>query len=179
MWPWEHLGFGYLAYSLVVHRLRGRPPNGREVVVLAVATQLPDVVDKPLAWTVSVLPSGRSLAHSVLIATLVVALVTMYCRRTGRGGALAFGVGYFSHLVGDAYGPALAGEYAYLSFLLWPALPVAADDEPSFAAHFEELLSIGFSASEFLLAAVTILIWVSDGVPGLSEFVGALPRPGR
>ncbi|MFH5801825.1 metal-dependent hydrolase [Haladaptatus sp. CMAA 1911] len=167
MWPWEHVGFGYLVYSPVVHRLRGRPPTGRETVVLVIATQLPDVVDKPLAWTVSVLPSGRSLAHSVLTATLVVGLVAMYCRRTGREGALAFGVGYFSHLVGDALSPALAGEYAYLSFLLWPALPVRADAEPSFAAHFGELSSSGFSAPVLLFAVVTILLWVIDGLPGI------------
>ncbi|WP_227356809.1 metal-dependent hydrolase [Haladaptatus salinisoli] len=179
MWPWGHLAFGYLAYSLVAHRWRGRPPDGREAIVVAIATQFPDIVDKPLAWTVPILPSGRSFAHSLLTASIIVTFVTIYCRRTGREGALAFCVGYFSHIVGDAFGPLLAGEYVYLTFLLWPVLPVRADTEPSFAAHFESLLSLGFSAPELLLVAVTILLWVSDGVPGLSEFLDVLPRPNR
>ena len=49
MWPWEHLAFGYVLYSLGVRTLRGRTPRGPPVLVLAVATQVPDLLDKPLA----------------------------------------------------------------------------------------------------------------------------------
>ena len=61
MWPWEHLAFGYLLWSLWL-RARGRSlPGDWEALVLVFATQLPDLVDKPLAWQLGVLPGGRSL----------------------------------------------------------------------------------------------------------------------
>ncbi|WP_458190581.1 metal-dependent hydrolase [Haladaptatus sp. NG-WS-4] len=173
------MALGYLAYSLVVHGLCGRPPSGNEVGVLVVATQLPDIVDKPLAWTVPILPSGRSLAHSTFTATIVIAVVAIYCRRTGRGGALAFGVSYISHLVGDIYRPILAGEYADIAFLLWPVLPAASDTEPSFIAHFEAVLSADVSVTGLLLTAITVLLWIADGLPGLPTSANSMSWFGR
>lgn len=88
MWPWEHLAVGYIGYSLSV-RLAGRGvPRPRPVVALAVGTQFPDLVDKPLSWTLGVLPSGHSLAHSLFaalpLATLAVTVgVALDRRRDG------------------------------------------------------------------------------------------------
>jgi len=80
MWPWGHLAVGYLLWSVLVRDRRFRPPTGAETLLLAVGTQFPDAVDKPLAWSLGVLPNGRSLAHSVFLATAL-------CRR--RRGALS------------------------------------------------------------------------------------------
>ncbi|WP_435156829.1 metal-dependent hydrolase [Haladaptatus sp. DFWS20] len=171
--------FGYLAYSLVVHVARGRAPSGSEVGILVVATQLPDIVDKPLAWTFHILPSGRSLAHSTLTATIGITLVAIYCRRTGREGALAFGVGYISHLVGDIYRPVMTGEYADIAFVLWPVLPVAPDTEPSFVAHFEAVLSTGITVTGLVLTVIAVLMWITDGRPGLSKSANKILRFGR
>ena len=60
MLPWGHLAVGYLAYSLAVRVRSGGPPAGLAVAALAVGTQFPDLIDKPLVSWVSVLPSGRS-----------------------------------------------------------------------------------------------------------------------
>jgi hypothetical protein len=68
MWPWEHVVVGYLAYSAVSHAVAGRAPSGRAAIAVAFAALLPDLVDKPLAWGLGVLPSGRSFAHSLVVA---------------------------------------------------------------------------------------------------------------
>ena len=65
MWPWGHLAVGYLVYSGLSRWRFGRLPGSVATLAVALGTQLPDLVDKPLAWTVNVLASGRSLAHSL------------------------------------------------------------------------------------------------------------------
>ena len=57
MWPWGHLVFGYLLYLLVRPRA-WRNGDRFAVIVLMIGTQVPDIVDKPLAWWFGVLPSG-------------------------------------------------------------------------------------------------------------------------
>lgn len=71
MWPWGHLAVGYLLYSGAVHLRTGRPPRAAAVVVLAVGTQLPDVVDKTLAWVYHAVPQGYAAGHSVFVAVPV------------------------------------------------------------------------------------------------------------
>jgi xanthine/uracil permease len=92
MWPWGHAAVAYLLYRLIlVVRRDGNhgaetgsvsTPTGPAVLALGVGTQFPDLIDKPLAWSVSVLPSGRTLAHSALvwaaIAVVALAIVTRY-----------------------------------------------------------------------------------------------------
>ena len=63
MWPWDHLAFGYVWYTLASRGWDGRPPSNAAAIALAVGTQFPDLVDKPLAWWLDVLPAGRSLGH--------------------------------------------------------------------------------------------------------------------
>ena len=78
---------------------RGRASR-MELLAVLVGTQLPDIVDKPLAWWFTVLPSGRSptrcfwpcRSHSS----------SFWWRGTAVG--VAFGVGCASHLAGDIYG---------------------------------------------------------------------------
>jgi len=67
MWPWGHLAVGYVAFSVFVRFRLGRQPSGHAALALAVATQLPDLIDKPLAWQFGLLSSGISVAHSILV----------------------------------------------------------------------------------------------------------------
>ena len=60
MWPWGHLALGYLLHSPLARARFGRPPTDRATLLLVIGTQLPDLVDKPLAWWLGVLPAGRS-----------------------------------------------------------------------------------------------------------------------
>ncbi|MFC6864103.1 hypothetical protein ACFQGE_11620 [Halomicroarcula sp. GCM10025817] len=55
MWSWGHLGFGYLL-CWPVARLNGNGSmNDSSALVLALGTQLPDLVNKPLVYWVAVL----------------------------------------------------------------------------------------------------------------------------
>ncbi|UPV74354.1 metal-dependent hydrolase [Halorussus limi] len=185
MWPWEHLAVGYLCYSLLV-RLSGRgAPRPWPVVALAVGTQFPDLVDKPLAWTVGVLPSGHSLAHSLFAALPVAALaVTVGAalgrRRDGseRVGA-AFALGYLSHLPADVFYPALVGGEPNYGFLFWPVVPAA---ETEVGVGFAEMVRLllgryvrrlargevsPYLAVELGLLASVFGLWVLDGLPPL------------
>jgi hypothetical protein len=178
MWPWEHLAVGYLCYSLAVHLLARRAPRSWPVVALAVGTQFPDLVDKPLAWTFAVLPAGHSLAHSLLVAVpisaLAVALAWHFdCRQVG----MAFALGYLSHLPADVFYPVLLGGDPNLGFLLWPVVPAV---EPAVDVGFAEMVRIllaryieelatgritGYVAVELGLLASVALLWLADGVP--------------
>ncbi|PSP22600.1 metal-dependent hydrolase [Halobacteriales archaeon QH_10_65_19] len=124
MWPWGHLAVAYLLSTGYVRARFDRPIRGGPVLWLALDSQLPDLVDKPLAWYVRTLPTGRSLAHSLLVVVPLAVLAYVLARRVGRreSGAV-FGIGVLSHVLSDAL-PALWNPDATASFLLWPALPV-------------------------------------------------------
>lgn len=141
MWPWGHAVVGLLCLGALVYVRRGGFPSRAETVVVLFATQLPDLVDKPLAWWVEVLPAGRSLAHSVFTATLLVCIVVFLATRRDRpelGGA--FAVGYFSHLPGDLTLVGLGGRFEHAAYLFWPLLesPDYGSD-PSVIAHFASI----------------------------------------
>ncbi len=162
MWPWAHAAVGYLCYVAYAYR-RGLPLRGLPVVAAVLATQGPDLLDKPLAWTFTVLPAGRSLGHSALFATLLVALGWyVLASRLGRP-AVAAGatVGYLSHLPADGLGAVLAGRWADLSYLAWPLLPLPEYDlDPSFAAHFAAFEFSTLTLVGFGLTGLAGLVWV-------------------
>ncbi|NHN46659.1 metal-dependent hydrolase [Halostella sp. JP-L12] len=168
MWPWGHLAVGYLLFAATSRRRRARPPDGAETILIALGTQFPDLIDKPLAWSVGVLPNGRSLAHSVFVAALVVALVLWLARRAGAptlGGA--FGLGYASHLAADALPALLYGVPSDLAFLAWPVLPpVEYDTTQSFVAHFAGIEPTPFFLAQVGLTAAALVVWLRDGAPG-------------
>lgn len=182
MWPWGHLAVGYVCYSVFVHIRRKRGPDGWGALAAAFGTQFPDLIDKPLAWSFHLLPSGRSLAHSLLTATLVLVAVHLHWRRRGRSHlTIPFAVGYLSHLAGDAIGPLIDGEYAYLSFLGWPLLPPPPyGDEGGFLSHVAAIEPTPWFLAQlgFALAAATLL-WVLDGTPGLAGLRALADRTDR
>lgn len=178
MWPWGHLAVGYLVYSLYAHVRYERPPSGYATVLVALGTQFPDLVDKPLAWTFGVLPTGRSLAHSLFTFLVVLLVVRRYARSVDRPElGTAFIVGYLTHPFADGVSALLAREFAYLTYLVWPLLPLPAyDTETSFLAHFTELSLTSGVLVEIGFAGFVVLLWVYDGVPGLRELYA---MPGR
>lgn len=129
MLPWTHAAFGY-GLLLVLTFVLSRRISRAELVAVLVGTQFADVVDKPLAWWFGVVPSGRSLAHSLLVAVPLSALVlAVTWHRSHPEVGTAFGLGYASHLVGDT---AVAFYYwrpEEFTFLLWPLLPAYPYDE--------------------------------------------------
>ena len=179
MWPWEHLALGYLLYSTYSRLIRGEPPATSDTLVLVFATQLPDLIDKPLSWGLGVLPSGLSLGHSLLFATPACLLVLAVTIRLGRGAlGSAFTVGYLSHLTGDLLYPIALGGWPDPRFLLWPVTSSAARATEPF---FDRVVSLWetfavFTATprgrlyllvEGVFIVVMLVLWVSDGRPGL------------
>lgn len=179
MWPWEHLAFGYLLYSGYTRSRYGDPPTHRPTVALAVMTQLPDIVDKPLAWSFEILPGARSLAHSLFTAAIVIGLGFWLSHRYGNpaiGHAVAFGYG--SHLLGDIIYSVLVGGSLTVGFLLWPVVQPAADESTSLLLQTSRLFSdfLGYLQSsaghwyigfEVGLLGSAVLLWIADGRPGI------------
>lgn len=123
MLPPGHLAVGYLAYTAVRRVRSGAVPNALQAIAVAVGTQLPDVVDKPLSWTFGLLPTGRSLSHSAFTAIIVTAVAATYADRIDRKRLTgAFVVGYWSHLLGDLYSAVGAGTAQTNWFFLWPVV---------------------------------------------------------
>jgi len=181
VWPWEHFALGYVAVSLLLRGTK-RPLTSETFVVLAVATQFPDLVDKPLAWAVNVLPSGTTLAHSIFVAVpLSVAIIAMsQWYRRGRLGVV-FAVGYLLHLPADVlYGTVTTGRRPAIEAVLWPLVAKApSGDAPGlltkvfyFVGQYEQFLTssqaVGYLVFEATLLGVALLLWVLDGYPGIS-----------
>ncbi len=165
MWPWGHLAVGYLAYSGFRRLWTNCPPTSFETLSLAVGTQFPDLVDKPLAWGLNVLPTGRSLAHSLLTVSLLLAVTYRYCRRKGIQNLwIAFAVGYLTHPFADVLQPMIAGEYESVTFLLWPILELPAKQPVTLSSSVP-----GFFLFELSLVVVALVVWVFDGMPGLDS----------
>jgi hypothetical protein len=182
MWPWEHLAFGYLLYSLAIRATTGDPPRGASVIVLAVATQVPDLVDKPLAWSLDVFAVGYAVGHSVfVVGPLLVVAAILAWRRGARASRFvgASAVGHLSHLIGDLVYPLVLGDGLLVERLLWPV----ATFEPAvdrggllarvavfFHRYLEQLLALEFGPA-FLVQVGLVLgvlaLWLVDGRPGL------------
>jgi len=152
--PVEHFLFAMVPVALFVWVRRRRRPLGTTVLVVLVATQLPDAVDKPLAWTFGVLPSGRMLAHSVVVSVPLLAVGTVLAARRGYGGhAAVFAVAYLSHIAGDFYPVLWEGpSYYFYPNLFWPLLSANPDQAPSFGAHAPPLDRLVLSLTVFTLA---------------------------
>ena len=186
MWPWEHLAFGYVLWSGYVHLRRRRGARPDEALAVAVGTQLPDLIDKPLAWTFDVLPSGISLAHSLTLALPAAAAALVLGRRTDRiGAAAAFVVAYASHLLGDALYPFAWGRSFSLSFLFWPLVPASSPTVDGFLGNFLYYLDsfatslasptgLVYLAIEAALLGTALVLWVWDGTPGPRSLLARL-----
>jgi hypothetical protein len=198
MYPWEHAAVAYLLYAGYARWRTGAPPGGWAVLVVLVASQLPDLIDKPLAWQVGLLPSGRSLAHSVFVAVpLVVMIVVLVRRYEQRPLGIAFAVGYFSHLVTDAV--SVTGSVSPAS-VLWPLATYESSRETTgagggadgagepggvlgqtadiFLDAYPSLVALEPTGADLISLGIVVLagfIWLYDGRPGVRE-LGCLGR---
>lgn len=182
MWPWEHVVVGYVVYSLGSHLVRRRPPRAAEALVVALASLLPDLVDKPLAWSFDVVATGYGPAHSVFVALPLVSLVATVWAAVGRPGrAGAFAVGYLLHLPSDLLHNATGGSGLSPEVVLWP-LRTYTPSGPRAGFVRESLMRFGQFRSEVLagdlslyakvqlaVLAMAVLLWVYDGTPVLRE----------
>jgi len=179
MWPWGHLAVGYLLYTPLARLRFGEAPSGRATLLLAFGTQFPDLIDKPLAWGVDVLPAGRTLAHSLLTAAVLTTLVYAYSKRRDRPDVgLAFTVGYASHPFADALFPLLNGQYQYAAYLFWPlfGLPSWVGIRTVLVEPLEVLLGAEpidvditiHMLTELVLVVLAVRTWRRDGAPAVA-----------
>ena len=167
MLPWTHAAFGYLLL-VCGGVVLGRRVSRAELIAVLVATQLPDLVDKPLAWWFAALPSGRSLAHSLLfVVPLVGAVFAVSWHRNHPEVGVAFAVGYASHLLGDTYVALYYWRVEELTFLFWPLLAPYPYDDFSGFLDFASQLEV---TQGFLVAG---LLSIGFGVVFLVQFIRA------
>jgi len=172
MWPLGHAAVAYLCYTGLCRARTTGSPSELAVLAVLVGSQAPDLVDKPLAWYLGVLPTGRSLAHSVLLIGPLIGLAFLVASRYGRPEyGIAAGVGAGSHLLVDVV-PALWGA-ADPAILLWPLLPLEPypDGAPTIMGLLADSAGEPYFLAEFVLAAIAAVVWGRAGYPGL-----ALPR---
>lgn len=178
MWPWEHLLFGYVWYSVLNHAVWRRPIGDVEAVTIALATQAPDLVDKTLSWTFGLVATGYGPAHSLFVGVPAVAIAAgaAWARGRVRLGSALF-VAYGSHLVGDALALRAGGPTP--GRLLWPVVtydPYETDlgfveRVVTYFGEFalqmtnpENVVLVGIYVT--ILGSVAVL-WVFDGTPGI------------
>ncbi|SDD39930.1 metal-dependent hydrolase [Natrinema hispanicum] len=178
MWPWEHALFGYLVYSAVCHAHYRDAPGEYEAAVVLIASVLPDVVDKTLAWQFDVFHSGYALAHSIFITVPLVTIAGLVAREYGRPAlGLAFAIGYPLHLVGDVIPSYISSGEWTISHLLWPVVIIEGRDHGgllegfrhNFGPYLAEVLAL--EPTPYLLVQVGIALtavglWIVDGWPG-------------
>lgn len=186
MWPWEHALVGYIVLSLIVHLFRRRSPSGSEAVLVALASVLPDLIDKPLGWQYDVFASGYGLGHSILFAvplSIAVLLLAAVVDRADLG--TAFGVGYLLHLAGDVVPHYFLDGELPVEKLLWPVVATESSYPDGFSGTFVSYLRryvaevlAGEPAAYLLFALVSFgtALWIYDGLPGLRGPVGLLLR---
>ncbi|MFB6299980.1 MAG: metal-dependent hydrolase [Halobacteriales archaeon] len=169
MWPWGHLALGYLLYS-AVGRYRRMPRRIVPIVILTVATQIADLIDKPLAWSIGILDAGRSLGHSMIVAGLVIGLLAMIVRARPilKEGSLALGIGHVSHLLGDVIDTLVTADSSALGFLVWPVVSIApSDGSHSILGMFLSMTPTPFFLAQLVLVGIAVVIWIDDDCPGL------------
>lgn len=202
MWPWEHLAVGYVLLSLYSHGRTGTPPTELAVLVLAVATQLPDLIDKPLVWQFDFL-NGASIAHSILVSLFLVFVAGIVAGRIGHPAlSSAFGIGYLSHLIGDLVYPMILGRGHFAwGAILWPGPDrIVTDSSPAtsgvggppsraapgflseVARHFGDFLSFlgtptgqAYLFLDLILVGGALALWVLDGCPGIHVIFDHIP----
>lgn len=180
MWPIGHVAGAYLCYAL--YRWNDKePPGDAAVLVLVLGSLLPDLVDKPLAWYGGILPTGRSLGHSLVFILPLCVLVFVVASRWGRREwGVAFAIGTLSHLLLDAL-PALWRPEASAEFLLYPIVSVEPYEEgaPSILGLLYNSLYDPYFHLEFVFLAFALVAWSRHGYPGSVRFRSWLDRPRR
>lgn len=179
MWPWEHLAFGYVFYSLGWRLSRREAPSESATLWLAFGTLLPDLVDKPLSWGLGLFPSGYAIGHAVLVAVPVgVAVVALAARRGREAEGIAFTTGYWSHLVGDVLNTLRFDQGLGVDRVLWPLVeqsPYGTDYGLArglvYLSEFVRELQMEDPTTIVVLYVVLplpgLVLWVLDGTPGV------------
>lgn len=181
MWPWEHLAVAYVSYSLLANLAVRKSPSARETIAVVVGSQLPDLVDKPLVWTVGITETGYGIGHSLFVAPFVcLAVYVTAARGDRRLVGCAFSIAYLSHLVTDAFNPLRLGRSIEPRVVLWPITSLPTGEHGGFVDHVvvyvvrdaTRLLAGGPTPQLVLqlsLGLGVVALWLADGAPIVRE----------
>lgn len=179
MWPWTHVAFGYVWYSVLVHLVLRRRPTDVPAILAGVSALLPDLVDKPLAWSIGATTTGYGPAHSVFVGVPLLALAAVgLWRRTRLEMGIALFVGYVSHLLGDIIFQYFDDGRIVTAVVSWPLGPGASESTGGILAHVVHYLRyyvhaiVMGEATTYVLVSIAIVVgvfalWIADGTPGL------------
>lgn len=184
MWPWEHAIYGYLLYSMYCRTIYREPPDGMGAVTVVVASILPDVIDKPLAWSAHVTSTGYGPGHSLFFVLPLVVVVSLVTRQFGRPRlGVAFSIGYLAHLPGDILFAYMGSGNLPSGIVLWPVRTYASADGVQ-GLFSETLRRVGEYRTELLtgdpamyvkfqllVTALTVVLWIADGLPPVRKSV--------
>lgn len=177
MWPIGHASVAYLLYALSTRSRFDGPPGHGATVTVGLASQVPDLIDKPLAWYLGVLPGGRTLAHSLFVLVPLSLVVYGLARqRNVEEYGVAFAIGALSHTLLDAF-PILWDAETPWEALFWPLLSpggVSGEGAPTILGLLRDSLGQPYFLSEFLFLALALYVWRADGYPGLGPVIGRL-----
>lgn len=178
MWPWEHLLLGYLLYSLFANLRYRDSPTGGESLAVVLGTQLPDLIDKPLSWTLGITETGASIGHSIFAAPVFILASYLTARRLGNPRlAMAFAIAHLSHLLSDILYPIVLGRGIEPRVVLWPVttpppLPLDGglfDHFFWYFGHFLARVTTGeltpYVTFQIALALTVLVLWLYDGAP--------------
>lgn len=183
MWPWEHILFAYIWYSLYRRGRYGTAPTDWPVLALVIGSLFPDLIDKPLAWQWAVFPTGYAVAHSVFVATPVSVSAYLIARYRGYGAiGGAFAIGYLLHLVGDFVPRSIGRGELYLDPILWPLATAGATGHEGFVPglranlieYYQTLHGLdldGMLAIQLGSMVIGMGLWIADGLPGLRALI--------
>ncbi|SFC11180.1 LexA-binding, inner membrane-associated putative hydrolase [Halobiforma haloterrestris] len=175
MQPVVHLAVGYVCYAIYTRRRCDASPRDGPAIAAILGAALPDLLDKPI-WLVGIVDVGRTIGHSLLFALPLLVALGLYARSSDREVlAVAFAVGYLSHVATDVPWHVLSGDVHELGFLLWPITPM-----PPYSGTkpLATVPGLEVTVTTLWLEAVVLVAgigrWWVDGKPGLEAVSRAL-----
>lgn len=182
MWPMGHVAIAYLCL-VCFDRFQGRTrPDDAAAIIVVFGALFPDLIDKPLAWYLGVLPTGRSLGHSLVFLIPLCIVIGILAWRFGKPiWGIAFAIGSLSHTLVDAL-PVLWRDGESAGFLFWPLVSLEGYGEegsPSVIVLLTDSMTDPYFLIEFPLLAIAVIVWVRQGMPGISTIRTILERNGR
>ena len=159
MWPWEHAILGYLVYSVFCHVRYGKPPTGAATIAVVFASLLPDLIDKPLAWSLGLVETGYAIGHSVFFTVPLVVAVGVWAASAGRPRVgSAFGIGYVLHPPADIVFQ-MTGGGVHLGIVLWPVATYG-EVEATNGFLWESLRRIELFRADLFAGDLSVYMWI-------------------
>lgn len=159
--PIEHFIIALLPVAVYAVIRDRRLPSLQLLAVAFFGSQFPDLIDKPLAHELFLIPSGRVFMHSLPFAIPLAIAVIAYGIKTERVRlAVAFVFAHLSHLVADNQ-QLLPPNPRVSPDLLWPLQPpVPRSAIPNWAGSGSVNLHLWTAFSVVVLALVAYVLVV-------------------